>query len=358
MKYLVFLFACAALISCSPVDASKETRAAKTHEGEVRTFTSQADVLSYVRSRVAECDTAISIKVPGNASAISRNVASTMVMAQDSRLAGMKSFAIGNMVFFEPEYAEDALLLRAVKDPSIEASLTASQKSALNKARGIVGKVCAQYSSDYDRALALHDYLVKNATYSQCSAAKNLAASTSCMLHSGVGICEGYARAYGLLLSLAGIENRYVGGTAGNDTHAWNLVKLGGQWVHIDCTYDDPLPDVPDRTIRAYFAMSDAQIGVNHQWKRSSVPSATDSSLYHPFKTGLHFATMQELVNHCATHQVPSGYVTAYVDELGKPGAKAAALLMAAERQVGKRVVYKYSISPSLPCAFSFINNF
>lgn len=356
MKYFIFLFACAALISCGPVDASKETRAAKTHGGEIRTFASQADALSYVRSRVAECDSGISIKVSGNGAAISKSIAA--VMAQDSRLAGMKSFAMGNLVIFEPEYAEDALLLRAVKDPSIEASLTASQKSALNKARSIVGKVCAQYSSDYDRALALHDYLVKNATYSQCSAAKNLAASTSCMLHSGEGICEGYARAYGLLLTLAGIECRYVGGSAGNDTHAWNLVKLGGQWVHIDCTYDDPLPDAPDRAIHAYFAMSDAQIGVNHRWNRSSVPSATNSSLYYPFKMGLHFATMQELVNYCATHQVPSGYVTAYVDELGKPGAKASALLMAAERQAGKRVVYKYSISPSLPCAFSFINNF
>jgi len=356
MKYLVCLFAFAAMISCSPVDASKETRADKTHGGEMRTFTSQAEALSYVRSRVAECDTGISIRVSGNAAAISRSVATTMV--QDSRLAGMKSFAKGNMVIFEPKYAEDVLLLRAMKDPSIEASLTASQKSALNKALAIVGKVCAQYSSDYDRALALHDYLVQNATYSQCSAAKNLAVSTSCMLHSGMGICEGYARVYGLLLSLAGIENRYVGGTAENDPHVWNLVKLGGQWVHVDCTYDDPLPDVPNRAIRAYFAMSDALISVTHRWKRSSVPAAPNSSLYHPFKSGLHFATMQELVNYCATHQVPPGYVTAYVDELGKPGAKVASLLMTAQRQAGKRVVHKYSYSPSLPSAFCFINNF
>lgn len=356
MKSFVYLFACIAMVSCGPVDASKEARAAKTHGGEIRTFASQADALAYVRSRVAQCDTGITLKVTGNGAAVSKNIAN--IMANDSRLSGMKSFSLGNMVVFEPEYAEDALLLRAINDPSIEASLTVSQKSALNKARGIVSKVCARYSSDYDRALALHDYIVKNATYSKCSAAKNLAASTSCMLHSGEGICEGYARAYGLLLTLAGIENRYVGGAAGNDTHAWNLAKLGGQWVHIDCTYDDPLPDAPDRAIRSYFAMSDSQIGVNHRWNRSSVPAATNSSLYYPFKMGLHFATMQELINYCTTHSVPAGYVTAYVDELGQPGAKVTSLLAAAERQVGRRVVYKFSVSPSLPCAFNFINNF
>lgn len=356
MRYTALLFSVLAFASCSPVDASKEEHAAKTHSGELRTFSSQSEALAYVRSRVAQCDTGITLKVPGNGAAISKNIA--QIMSQDSHLAGMKSFSMGNLLMFEPEYAEDALLLRAVKDPSIEASLTPSQKSALNKARSIVNQVCAQHSSDYDRALALHDYLIRNATYSHCSAAKNLTSSTSCMLQSGMGICEGYARAYGLLLTLAGIENRYVGGSAQGDSHAWNMARLGGQWVHIDCTYDDPLPDAPDRALRSYFGMSDAQIAVNHHWNRSAVPSASSSALYYPFRNGLHFATMKELIRHCATHKVPSGYVTAYVDELGQPGVKLTSLLAEAEREVGQRIVYKYTVSPSLPCAFSFINNF
>ena len=48
-------------------------------------------------------------------------------------------------------------------------------------------------------------------------------------------VCAGYAKAFQLLLNALGIECTYVT----SDTHAWNLVRLEGDYYHIDATWDD-----------------------------------------------------------------------------------------------------------------------
>ncbi len=58
--------------------------------------------------------------------------------------------------------------------------------------------------------------------------------------------CEGFARLYGLLAEIAGLESRYVVGkikggenSSGNlVNHAWNEVSLDGQWYIVDCSAD------------------------------------------------------------------------------------------------------------------------
>ena len=36
------------------------------------------------------------------------------------------------------------------------------------------------------------------------------------------------------------MEVRYVTGWAG-EAHAWNIVKVDGQWYHLDTTWNDPV---------------------------------------------------------------------------------------------------------------------
>ena len=48
-------------------------------------------------------------------------------------------------------------------------------------------------------------------------------------------VCAGYAKAFQYLLNLCGIECTYVI----SDTHAWNLIKLEGDYYHIDVTWGD-----------------------------------------------------------------------------------------------------------------------
>ena len=48
-------------------------------------------------------------------------------------------------------------------------------------------------------------------------------------------VCAGYARAYQFLLKLMGIESAFVS----SGVHAWNLVKLEGDYYHLDVTWAD-----------------------------------------------------------------------------------------------------------------------
>lgn len=48
-------------------------------------------------------------------------------------------------------------------------------------------------------------------------------------------VCAGYAKAMQYLLNMCGIECTYVT----SDTHAWNLIKLEGDYYHMDVTWGD-----------------------------------------------------------------------------------------------------------------------
>lgn len=48
-------------------------------------------------------------------------------------------------------------------------------------------------------------------------------------------VCAGYAKALQYLLNIHGIECTYIT----SDTHAWNLIKLEGDYYHIDVTWGD-----------------------------------------------------------------------------------------------------------------------
>ncbi len=91
---------------------------------------------------------------------------------------------------------------------------------------------CRVAGDDWQTALNLHDWLTHHAyydlTYSYYGAED--------VLLRGYGVCDSYSKAYQFLLNAAGISNERVT----SNTHAWNLMKLGGQWHHTDVTWDDP----------------------------------------------------------------------------------------------------------------------
>ena len=57
----------------------------------------------------------------------------------------------------------------------------------------------------------------------------------SSVLMNGVGVCEGFAKGYNLLLTKAGITAEIVL----NDIHAWNVIKIDSRWYNIDSYWDD-----------------------------------------------------------------------------------------------------------------------
>lgn len=56
-------------------------------------------------------------------------------------------------------------------------------------------------------------------------------------LISGRMVCAGYAYAYEYLMNRVGVECRYVDKMS--EDHAWNQVKINGEWYHVDVTLMD-----------------------------------------------------------------------------------------------------------------------
>lgn len=75
-----------------------------------------------------------------------------------------------------------------------------------------------------------------------------------------------------LLLEAAGVEARYISGEAGDELHAWNLVKLDGEWYHLDTTWNDPVPNQPGKVRYDYFLASDATLRADHSWEEEKYP--------------------------------------------------------------------------------------
>lgn len=103
-------------------------------------------------------------------------------------------------------------------------------------------------------ALSVHDYLVSHFQYDE-----SLTRYTGYdLLVNGSAVCEGYSRAYMDILNRAGIEAWYIPSDEMN--HGWNLVRLDGEWYHVDVTWDDPSPNAEGRVMHTYFLLDDSTI--------------------------------------------------------------------------------------------------
>lgn len=89
-------------------------------------------------------------------------------------------------------------------------------------------------ATDYQKSKLVHDYLVKHITYGNVEGQNIYAA-----LVEGRCVCNGYAKAYCYLMRKLGVACDKINGTAGGQSHAWNVVTLEGVTCYTDVTWDD-----------------------------------------------------------------------------------------------------------------------
>jgi len=147
----------------------------------------------------------------------------------------------------------------------------AASAKATAKAKEIVKSLIKPGMDDFEKAVVLHDWITENTVYDP--SAKNCYIADGSLL-DGRAVCAGYSLAYKLLCDQAKLDCKYVVGNAGG--HAWNMVKMGGKWYHVDCTLDDPGLDTIGLDINGkdpkksgierhlYFGLTDAAIGFTH----------------------------------------------------------------------------------------------
>ncbi|MCR5669762.1 MAG: hypothetical protein K6G10_02050 [Butyrivibrio sp.] len=114
--------------------------------------------------------------------------------------------------------------------------------------------------SEYDKALAIHDYLVNTIKYTNDG--KDGCHGTYAALINKKCVCQGYANAFTRLTREAGLASKYITGMRIN--HAWNLVRVQGgtdpdrPWYNVDITWDDPVGSA-DYYETTYFLKNDLE---------------------------------------------------------------------------------------------------
>ncbi len=110
---------------------------------------------------------------------------------------------------------------------------------------------CISYGmTDYEKELALHDWLCENVEYDSSAGdevvnegklSENKAAWTSYgAIVEKKAVCEGYSKGFQLLLYYAGVNSNLVCGmTNERAAHMWNSVLIDGEWYQVDVLWND-----------------------------------------------------------------------------------------------------------------------
>lgn len=124
-----------------------------------------------------------------------------------------------------------------------------------------------KYNDIYDIVLAVHDKIITDIDYAYDKYGNP---SDEIWAHNIMGVfekrgavCEGYAKAFQYILNIIGIETIYVTGDADGGGHAWNLVKIDGEYYCVDITWDD-FNDKYNGINYVYFCMPASKFALTH----------------------------------------------------------------------------------------------
>ncbi len=130
--------------------------------------------------------------------------------------------------------------------------------------------------SDYEKELYVHDALSDRIEY-DLQAPLNQSAYSA--LVNDRTVCAGYARSLQYLMTRLGVPCYYCTGFAG-ENHAWNIIRLDGEYYNVDTTWDDTTPNTYD-----YFNKTDHDFASTH--KRE------DLSVYLPPCNGIKYGNLE-----------------------------------------------------------------
>lgn len=119
---------------------------------------------------------------------------------------------------------------------------TAEQEAAVaTKIDQVLSSLNLNGKSDYDKFIAIYDYICRNVTYDYDNLnddSYKLKYTAYAALCQGTAVCQGYANLLYRMLKQVGIETRLISGIGNGGPHAWNIVKIGNVFYNVDSTWD------------------------------------------------------------------------------------------------------------------------
>ena len=112
----------------------------------------------------------------------------------------------------------------------------------INTINSILNSIIKPGMTETEKIRTAHNWIVCNTTYNDNYYDRGDSFNhVSNLLNNKTGVCQGYSVTFYIFMKQMGIPCTLVMGKTDNVSHAWNAVKLDGNWYYIDVTWDDPV---------------------------------------------------------------------------------------------------------------------
>ena len=136
--------------------------------------------------------------------------------------------------------------------------------------------------TEAEKALAVHDFILENVRYDKLK--KPYSHEILGPMTQGVGVCEGIAKTVKALCDQLGLWCIVALSEADpargiKYRHTWNVVRVGGQYYHLDATFDNSLQRGEKRY--DYYNLDDGRLFRDHTPLVLPVPACTDGKRFY-----------------------------------------------------------------------------
>ena len=180
--------------------------------------------------------------------------------------------------------------------------LSAEERQVLDVALNVINSKISLDMSDYEKELIIHDYIVMNCTYDIASQNNNTIPDTSYTSYGalvlGVAVCQGYSGAFKLFMDLLDIECDIITGQAGGESHAWNRVKIDGDYYLVDVTWNASIfkANPNNRVHYDFFNLTDEALNASHKPGEPQTKIATSTKYNYHYYNNLVVTSKEEFL--------------------------------------------------------------
>lgn len=174
-------------------------------------------------------------------------------------------YLLGNIDTYRfkvPTYSQN----KSIFQFTIKYRESAAQLKKVNrKVKSALEELELSGKSRAEKARLIHNYIAEHMVYDKSMS--RFSAYDGLVRAEHATVCQGYALLYYKMCTEVGIPCRFVSGhgyTNGRAVpHAWNIVKIGSKWYHVDTTWDDTDGVLRDY-VYDYFLVGSAQMMKDH----------------------------------------------------------------------------------------------
>lgn len=188
---------------------------------------------------------------------------------EDNKVEDTENVTIGSRY----QLIDTSHIAKAYLENKPESLTDPKDKETYEEAVKIQKDIIKPGMTDYQKELAVYEWLVKNVKFNMDStlAVGDYASFPDRpygVLHTKNAVCAGFASTFRLFMQMNKIECKVVHDT--ECSHSWDLVKLDGDWYHVDCTFDAG----QGNSYYKNFNLCDKTFMGSHTWDTSLFPAA------------------------------------------------------------------------------------